>query len=77
MVYRGLVKGGVVVFEGHAVPPEGSHVKIEPLDETRPNPDVMKLRKTLLKFAGSVPDLPADASINLKHYLHGHPKVQE
>ncbi len=32
------------------------------------------LREGLMKFAGTVTDLPEDASLNVDHYLYGHPK---
>jgi hypothetical protein len=28
------------------------------------------------EFIGSVKDLPSDMSVNLDHYLYGHPKQQ-
>lgn len=70
MVYRGYVKGGVVVLDPKVELPEGIEVKIEPVP---PSP-----RKTLAEqlgdLIGSVPDLPADMVREHDHYLHGVPK---
>ncbi|MGO8690699.1 MAG: hypothetical protein ACLQLG_13840 [Thermoguttaceae bacterium] len=70
MVYRGYVKGGVVVLDPKVELPEGIEVKIEPVP---PSP-----RKTLAEqlgdLIGSVPDLPADMARQHDHYLHGAPK---
>lgn len=77
MVYRGRVKNGVVVFEGNVTPPEGAIVNIEQVVTSKTDRGAQQLRDTLLKFAGSIDGAPADASVNLDHYLYGHPKVRE
>ena len=70
MVYRGRVKGGVVVFDPEVQLPEGVEVSVEPI---LPPP-----RKTLAEqlgdLVGSVPDLPTDMAEQHDHYLHGTPK---
>ena len=70
MVYRGHVKGGVVVFDPEVQLPEGIEVSVEPI---LPPP-----RKTLAEqlgdLIGSVPDLPPDMAEQHDHYLHGAPK---
>ena len=33
-----------------------------------------KVVSELMKFSGIARDLPADASVNIDHYLYGHPK---
>ena len=70
MVYRGHVKGGVVVLDPDIRLPEGTEVRVELI---QPSP-----RKTLAEqlgdLIGSVPDLPPDMAEQHDHYLHGTPK---
>ena len=70
MVYRGHVRGGVVVFDPEVQLPDGIEVRIEPILEAT--------RKTLAEqlgdLIGSVPDLPTDMAHQHDHYLHGAPK---
>jgi hypothetical protein len=70
MVYRGHVKGGVVVLEPAVQLPEGIEVKVEPIDT--------QTKKTLAEqlgdLVGSVTDLPTDMARQHDHYLHGAPK---
>ena len=70
MVYRGLVKGGVVVFDSEVQLPEGVEVRVELISPTP--------RKTLAEqlgdLIGSVPDLPSDMAEQHDHYLHGSPR---
>jgi hypothetical protein len=70
MTYLGKMQGGTVVFEGEK-PEEGAIVRVE-VDEM-PAGD-MTVGQRLLKFAGVVEDGPADASVNVDHYLYGLPK---
>lgn len=79
MVYNGIVKNGLVVFEGDIRPPEGSAVCVsviasngEPRGEVAPAAPTIWDR--LLGLAGSVEGLPPDAARNIDHYLYGHPK---
>ena len=66
MVYRGYVKGGVVVLDPKVDLPEGVEVRVEPVPSTS--------RKTLAEqlgdLVGSVPDLPSDMAEEHDHYLH-------
>jgi hypothetical protein len=75
MTYRGTVKSGVVVLDGGVTLDEGTVVEVQPLDVT-PDPNNVSptIWDKLLKLAGSVPDLPADAAPNHDHYLYGTPK---
>ena len=70
MVYRGYVKGGVVVLDPKVEIPEGTEVKVEPV----PAPTRRTLAEQLGDLIGSVPDLPADMAQQHDHYLHGAPK---
>jgi hypothetical protein len=76
MVYHGHVKNGRVELDGPSRPPEGAEVEVTLApqagadnDETGPT-----LYDRLKDFIGSVDDLPPDASVNVDHYLYGHPK---
>lgn len=71
--YTGEVRNGVVVLdEGEAPPlPEGTKVRIEPIDMESALTD---LSEKLLALAGRAEGLPEDLAENLDHYLHGHPK---
>ncbi|MCG3127579.1 MAG: hypothetical protein CHACPFDD_02444 [Phycisphaerae bacterium] len=76
MSYRGKVRNGVVEFEDGPVPPDGTIVRIEPVDELRP-PDQRSgtLGERLLRHAGTAGEgLPADLARNHDHYLHGQPR---
>jgi len=70
MVYRGQVKGGVVVLDPGAQLPEGTEVKVEPV---APSP-AKTWAEQLGDLVGSVPDLPPDMARQHDHYLHGAPK---
>ncbi len=54
MVYRGYVKGGMVVLDPKVELPEGIEVRVEPL----PPPSGKTLAERLGDLVGSVPDLP-------------------
>ncbi len=70
MVYRGHVKGGVVVFDSEVELPEGIEVRVEPVV----SPPRRTLAEQLGDLIGSVPDLPPDMAEQHDHYLHGAPK---
>jgi hypothetical protein len=69
MVYRGHVKGGVVVLDAAVQLPEGSEVTVEPVATPRKT-----LAVQLGDLIGSVSDLPPDMAEQHDHYLHGTPK---
>jgi len=79
MVYRGLVKDGVVVLDGPEAPPEGARVSLRVLKATAVRPAKGSKRTTsmydrLKPFIGIGNDLPPDFSVNHDHYLYGAPK---
>ena len=78
MVYRGHVKGGVVVLESPHALPEGIEVRVEALvaEGDRPLLDEkgQTLGEKLMKYAGKAVGLPEDAALNHDHYLYGVPK---
>jgi len=77
----GKVVNGVIILENGQRLPDGTIVKIEPVGETAPPksiPKVSQLREMLLNHAGAIsdPELPADLSENLDHYLYGTLKTK-
>jgi hypothetical protein len=75
MVYRGRVKGGVVVLETGASLPEGIEVRIEPVSPAGKGPAPgSTLAEQFADVIGTVPDLPSDMAAQHDHYLHGAPK---
>lgn len=78
MVYRGHVRNGKIELDRPTTLPEGAAVEIIlPLaaeggsGEAEAGPT---LYERLKPFIGSAQGLPPDASINVDHYLYGHPK---
>jgi hypothetical protein len=69
MKYTGTVKEGVVVFDSALPLSDGTVVAVEAIRPLRG-----ELGKRLMKFAGTVKDLPEDMARNHDHYLHGKPK---
>lgn len=83
MIYRGRVSKGVVVLEDAAGLPEGTEVVVRPAPARRVEKNghgksVGRARDSavspaLLNLAGSVRDLPADASRTIDQVVYGHP----
>jgi hypothetical protein len=78
VVYRGHVRGGVVVLDSSHALPDGTEVRVEALaaDDERPLLDEngQTLGEKLMKYAGKAAGLPDDAALNHDHYLYGAPK---
>jgi hypothetical protein len=77
MTVQGQVKDGLVVPDVGNALPEGARVVIQIITDTRSEPvaDVAgeePRERAIMKFAGVIDDLPADASENVDHYLYGH-----
>ncbi len=81
MVYQGTVQNGVVVFPNGIQLPDGTLVQVELLSaSSEPNPtesngeqlDPIWQMGELAVDTG-IPDL----SVNIDHYLYGHPKVKD
>lgn len=72
MSYPGKVQNGVVVFDNGPALPDGTPVRIEPVENGVPNGAVKgTLAKRLLRHAGAAgEDLPTDLARNHDHYLH-------
>jgi hypothetical protein len=75
MVYRGIVKNGVVVLGEGAKLAEGTEVHIEPVARGESTAgEGPTLLEQLSDVIGSVPELPPDMAQQHDHYLHGAPK---
>jgi hypothetical protein len=75
----GQIVTGRVVLDTPATLPDGTRVRVEPLGNgAAPPPEPADRPKTLAErwpgMADEVVDLPPDPSINVDHYLYGHPK---
>jgi hypothetical protein len=76
MVYDGIIQNGVVVFQGAIALPDGTPVRIEPVVATpapRSDADDLDPVFRMAELAGDAG--AADLSINIDHYLYGHPKI--
>lgn len=71
MAHKGRVRNGVVVLDQPAALPEGTAVLVEPLGDREA---LQSLREGLLRFAGTMEDMPPDMARNHDHYLYGTPK---
>jgi hypothetical protein len=75
MTYRGHIENGVVVLDESAELPEGVGVEINILaGDGASQGDADNAHARLMRFAGIIKDMPEDASLNVDHYLYGHPK---
>jgi hypothetical protein len=75
MVYRGIVRNGVVVLGEGAELPEGTEVRVEPVAAAASLPgEGPTLAEQFGDVIGTVPDLPPDLAEQHDHYLHGAPK---
>jgi hypothetical protein len=70
MTLEGIVRNGVVVYDGTGILAEGTRVKVVVVADEANEPTFAGL----LELAGTVNDLPPDLARNHNHYLHGHPK---
>jgi hypothetical protein len=81
MVYQGTIQNGVVVLANGVQLPEGAAVKVEllrePIKKEKAKIDTSQLdpvfRMGELAEDAGIPDL----SVNINHYLYGHPKVSD
>ena len=73
--YVGAVRGGVVVFEKAPAPlPEGTKVRIEPVEVETEESKTPTLAERLKSVIGTAQGLPSDPAAQHDHYLHGLPK---
>ena len=74
MTYQGRVKNGVVELPPDATLPEGAEVRVELIEPGKSGNDEDQVYSLAeLAVDTGVPDL----SVNLDHYLYGHPKVRK
>ncbi len=70
MNYHGRVENGVVVLDNPIRLPEGTKVRVEPIEE--------QARRTLAErfrnIIGVADDMPEDMAERHNHYIHGTPK---
>jgi len=71
MTYQGKVFGGKVILPPEANLPDGTEVRVEPIE---PSPADEPVMKKLLALAGIAKGLPEDLAENHDHYLYGRPK---
>lgn len=77
VVYQGSIRNGTVVVEGQLPLPDGTAVEIIPLRRQTPEAPVVG-NDILLQIARMAqPTGIPDLSVNIDHYLYGHPKVTD
>ncbi len=69
MSITAIVEAGAVRLPPGTPWPNGTVVRIEPVEEQVPT-----LWEAMKEFDGIATDLPADLSANIDHYVHGHPR---
>lgn len=75
MVYRGIVKNGIVMLGEGAALPDGTEVRIEPIGRDESLADEgPTLVEQFDDVIATVPELPPDMAGQHDHYLHGSPK---
>ena len=70
MSFTGTVEGGVVKLPPGTALPDGTTVRMEPVQTGSGN----ELTRRLRGIAAVCPDLPTDLAAQHDHYLHGTPK---
>lgn len=71
MTLYGHIEKGVVVFEQQVALPDGTKVKVEPVEKEPAPPsetEIPSLYDRLQPFIGAAQGLPEDASRNVDHY---------
>jgi hypothetical protein len=76
MVYTGTVQNGVVVFENGIRLPDGTPVRVETISKEASNQTNSSEEDALLNISNFAEDIGVpDLSVNIDHYLYGHPKA--
>ena len=70
MSFTGKIQNGVVVLPPEIKLPEGTEVKVEPLEAPEDDPFI----QAVLKTARPRPHWPKDYALNHGHYVSGEPK---
>lgn len=71
MSYTGIVMGGVIKLPPEADLPDGTPVRVEPVQVASSRNE---LTRRLREIAASVEGLPPDLAAQHDHYIHGTPK---
>jgi hypothetical protein len=76
MTLNGHVHNGVVILDDPVGLPEGTKVRVEAVEPTaeQPEGEAATLYERLKPVIGQAQGLPEDASLQVDHYLYGHPK---
>ena len=78
MTLTGVVKNGAVLLENGRTIPDGTHVQViipdSAVNQPAPGGESRPSLAGLMKYAGCLPDLPADFAEQHDHYIHGTPK---
>jgi hypothetical protein len=74
MTFRGTVKGGVIVVDPPVSLPDGTTVEVTIASAKIAAEPQQTLHDVLEPLIGIVDDMPDDSSMNVDHYLYGHPK---
>jgi hypothetical protein len=79
MVYHGHIRNGQIVLDEQARLPEGAAVRVDVVsngeaEERAGEESDPTLYERLKPIIGIIDDLPEDGSMNVDHYLYGHPK---
>jgi hypothetical protein len=70
MSFTGKIKNGVVVLPPEVNLPEGTEVKVEPIEVRPEDPFLVAVRKVTKPR----PHWPKDYALNHGHYVSGEPK---
>jgi hypothetical protein len=74
MTLHGTVVNGAIVLDQPVTIPSGTRVEVTVKEELPPDGEPKPTLAFLLKYAGSIQDLPPDFAAQHDHYLHGTPK---
>jgi hypothetical protein len=74
MTIQGTIVNGAVILDQPALVPDGTRVEITLEEPAVKQGEGKRTLAALLKYAGCMPDLPADFAAQHDHYSHGTPK---
>ena len=75
MSLEGRIHEGTVIFDAPVSLPEGTRVRVEPVNvQTDASVDGQSMLEILGDVVGSIDDLPSDLAEQHDHYLYGTPK---
>ncbi len=78
MTYRGTIRNGVVELEGGNGLPDGTLVKVEPVENHDADPGASPAPSPLFGIGRrAVRTGQPDLATNIDHHLYGHPKVRD